>query len=469
MGEITIKEIIKFANKWETDYQAGICNYTDIITAKIYQKYLRKNQETSAYNKALMEKLNIIISESTLYHSDIFHLFNSTTSIAEYVICLIKEKHLIDPKLIARCAYIEICKYLYYDISVTKTEDEKTKKIIVGTPINPRTAKIFSYVVCSQWLQLYQYILLNFGIKVKKMNREGENHVWGEVILDNDEIIIVDGTDYIMSSIDLSNAKSLSPTKGFLVLPKKYSGLKFQEVFTKKEYHNLLDEIKKYYEENRELDKTLGYIKDKKYPIETILEESELFNRGTSSINNLKEASKFLTQVQRFFASIDIPNNMDGYEAFAYYHMFIMHLPPNIRGNIAMRTIYVDTFLYKQARLRRKYLKTDEEYLKYLKELVYARYYSYLNESKDTDIFADLKSGKKSAEEVSEEILKQELKIADINKRLNPYYAINELTIYNPFNDSDDDFYQLYEPSIGKKTFKSQEKLLEYKKLTKII
>lgn len=469
MGEITIKEIIRFVNKWEEKFHNDICNYTDISIAKVYQKYLRKMPEQNAYYKALMEKLDMIIMQTTTYHSDIYNLFNSTTSITEYIICLIREKHLVDPKLIARCAYNELSKYLYYDISVTKITDDATRRIMVNTPINPRTAKIFSYVVCSQWIQLYQFILLSFGIKIKKMNRPTENHVWGEVELDNGEIIIVDGTDYIESSIDLSNAKSVSPTKGFIILPKKYSGLKFQELYTKKEYRKVLEEIKKYYEQNRELDKTLGYIKDKKYPVEIMLEENDIFNRGNTIISNPKEASKLISQVQKFFANIDIPNNMDGYEAYAYYHMFITHLPQNIRGNISMRTLYVDTYLYKQTRLRRKYLKADEEYLKYLRELVYDRYYKYLNDNKNGDIFADLRTGKKSAEEVSEEILKQELKIADINKRLNPYYAINELTIFNPFSDSDDDFYQLYEPSVGKKKFNSRDKLDEYKKLTKVL
>lgn len=469
MGEITVKEIVEFTNKCDMDFQNGICNYSDANTAKIYQKYLKKNHDhNNAYYRALIDKLEMILNQITSYHSDVYHLFNSTISIAEYVICLIKEKHLTDPKLIARCAYIEISKYLYYDISVTKTVDESIKRIMVDTPINPKTTKIFSYVLCTQWFQLYSYILLNFGIIVKEMRRENEDHVWGEVDLGNNEIIIVDGTDYINSSIDLSNAKSVSPTRGFLILPKEYSGLKFQEVYTKKEYAQTLSLILKYYEENRELDKDLGYIEDKLYPIEVILENNDLFKRSDEIITDSKEADKFMSKTQKFFTNIVLPNNLDGYEAFAYYHMFIERLPLNIRGNITMKTLYVDTFEYKQTRLRKKYLKTDEEYIKYLRELIYGRYYKYLNEKDENNILTRIKEGTMSAEELSDEVLKQELKIAEINKRLNPYYAINELTIYNPFGNEDCDLFQLYEPAIGKKAFKSREESEEYKKLNKI-
>ncbi len=169
-----------------------------------------------------------------------------------------------------------------------------------------------------------------------------------EIELNNDFIIILDATDYIVSSIDLSNAKSISPTTGFLILPSKYSGLKFQEVYTNKDYKSTLDEIKKYYDENRDLDISLGYIDSYFYPVERILNENELFKRCNEVIKNSEEASEFIRKVQKFFYSLHIPNNMDGYEVFSYYHMFIIKLPVNIRGNISMKTLFAYTFEYKQ-------------------------------------------------------------------------------------------------------------------------
>ena len=81
-----------------------------------------------------------------------FFYFDQKISIADYIISIIKEKRLVDPKLIIRFAYLELCKYLYYDISYTKITDVSIKEIIVNTPVNPKTTKIFSYIVCSQWL-----------------------------------------------------------------------------------------------------------------------------------------------------------------------------------------------------------------------------------------------------------------------------------------------------------------------------
>lgn len=470
MTENEIKEIMNFVKKCDKGFMDEVYFFDDIKKARFYLKKIRAidNQKNAIY-RALEDKLNIIIKQISSYFNNPLNLIDSQNSLTEYVICLIKEKHLTDPKLIARCAYIELSKYLYYDISVTKTSDPQIRNIIANTPINPKTAKIFSYVVCTQWFQLYKYILYHFGINVKEMKRPNEEHVWGEVDLNNGEIIIVDATDYIDSSIDLSNAKSVSPTKGFIILPKAYSNLKFQEVYSYSNLRNVLDDINKYYDQNRELDITLGYINNEGYLIEKILKENDLFSCGDKIIEDYQEAARYIRRVQKFLTNIHIPDNIDGYEIFAYFHMFIKNLPINVRGNISMKTLYADTFKYKQTRLRRKYLKTDEEYLKYLLDLVYARYYKYLNTNESNALLSRVRNGQINNEQLSNEVLKQELQVAEINKRLNPYYAINELIIYNPFSLESRGLYQLYEPAIGKKLFKSLEEEHEYKKYNKIL
>lgn len=470
MSEIEVREIIDFINQCDKDFNGEVYNIDNVVKAKMYLKKLKKadNLKNAIY-RALLDKLNFIVEHTSSYYSNPLNLVNSKNSITEYIINLIKEKRLTDPKLIARCAYLELSKYLYYDISYTKTSDKEIRRIMVNTPIDPKNAKIFSYVVCTQWLQLYKYILNNFGINVKEMRRDAEDHMWGEVELNNGEIIIVDATDYINSSIDLSNAKSVSPTKGFLILPKEYSGLKFQEIYNNEKYKTILSEIMKYYGLNRELDISLGIIDSRGYLIDRILKENDLFLRTDTIIRDSREAEKFTNRVQKFITSMQIPNNMDGYEIFAYYHMFIKKLPVNIRGNIAMRTLYVDTFKYKQTRLRRKYLQPDVEYLRYLQELVYDRYYKYLNTNESNELLSRVKNGLINNEQLSNEVLKQELQIAEINKRLNPYYAINELIMYNPFSEETHDIYQLYEPAVGRKVFKSSEEEQKYKQLNKVL
>ena len=65
----------------------------------------------------------------------------------------------------------------------------------------PFIFKIFSYVVCTQWLKLYTYILKEFGIDVQQKNIPNQDHVWGEIELNENEIIIVDARCKFLCSI----------------------------------------------------------------------------------------------------------------------------------------------------------------------------------------------------------------------------------------------------------------------------
>lgn len=473
MTDNNFNDLQNFINLCDTEIANGIFRKEHIKTAREYLKKLELIKETykNMWVIALEQKLkyfidvirvNNIEDKTNISKMDALTLIEDN-NIADYVITMIKEKRLTDPLLIARFAYVELSKYLYYDISYTQIKDEVRKSIIVNTPCDPEHTKIFSYVVCTQWLELYSYIMKQFGIRVIKTKRENENHVWGEIELDNDNIIIVDATDYIGSSIDLSNAKSVSPTKGFFVLPKKYSQMRLYDVYNNPQYKSILNDIKKYNELNRELDITLGYIDSDGYTIEQILRNNPLFNYKNIIIENEKDAITFLKKTKQFFLNLSLPNNIDGYEAFAYYYSYIENLPINIRGNISMKTLFVDSFDYKQKILKKKYLNAPEEYLKYLEDLVYSRYYEYFKDKTDEKIFELIKDKKMSLDEISDIALKEELKIAEINRRLNPYYAINSLAIYNPYGD-EEPVTLLYEPASGKKIYKSLNELQEFKR-----
>ncbi len=78
----------------------------------------------------------------------------------------------------------------------------------------------------------------------------------------------------------------------------------------------------------------------------------------------------------------------------------------------------------------------------------------YLSDNESNELFLNVQNGTISNEELIKVVLEQELKVAEINKRLNPYYAVNELIIYNPFRDENSDLYQLYEPAVGKNILK---------------
>ena len=271
MLESEIAEINEFINSCDKDFYNDIYDKEKISVARKYYQRIKQiiEYDKNAYFVAISEKLWFIIRNISIHYKknktstikpEEALILVSRNSVTEYVISLIIEKRLTDPKLIARFAYLELSKFVYYDISYSKISDIRQKSIIVNTPINVYNAKIFSYVVCTQWLQLYTYILSQFGIMVKKNNTPGEDHVWGEIDINDNEIIIVDATDFIDNSIDLGNAKSLSPTKGFLIVPKKYSWIKLFDVYSREENKTILEDVKPYYELNRDLDVSLNII-----------------------------------------------------------------------------------------------------------------------------------------------------------------------------------------------------------------
>ena len=136
-------EIVKFLNKYDSNFKTGIYNYNDVKKAQVLLCELKKspNQKNAIY-RAFKDKLEVIISMKDNIENDFFY-FDQKISIADYIISMIKKKRLVDPKLIIRFAYLELCKYLYYDISYTKITDVSIKEIIVNTPVNPKTTKYF--------------------------------------------------------------------------------------------------------------------------------------------------------------------------------------------------------------------------------------------------------------------------------------------------------------------------------------
>ncbi len=82
-----------------------------------------------------------------------------------------------------------------------------------------------------------------------------------------------------------------------------------------------------------------------------------------------------------FFKKVKIPNNMDGYEIFAYYQRFAHALPRNVLDNIYQKTLYVESFKYKLRGIKNKFLHAPKEYLKYLQQLIYnPEFISFENE-----------------------------------------------------------------------------------------
>ncbi len=410
--EIELKEMLDFIYSCNTssNHENALLNQKTIA-----ENYLTRLKEIDkhGYDKIIKDienKLKFIISKNTEKKpKDSKIPVNLVTdSLTDYIINKVKSKRLTEPKLIARYVYIELARNLYYDISYTKVSNEQ-KQIIVNTPIDVKNAKLFSYVVCSQWSELYSYILNYFGIENKIMQIHGQDHRWVEINLHNGDIIIADATDYIGNSIDFSNAKSNSETTGFYILPQKYSGLKLGDVFSDYGYNDIAKDILDHRRDNEDLDISLGYIDiPGGYLVNKLLDSNELFNQTDRKFDDPKELLIFLEESRKYLHKLEVPNNMDGYEIFAYYHKFIKPLPLQVRGNIAMKTVYADLFSYKQNILKRKYFKAPSDYIKYLEELVYDRYYEYLNKNEKIAILEQIKKGLISSEEISNLVLAED-------------------------------------------------------------
>ncbi len=467
--EEVIKEALAFIKQCDADFENNLFLPENSEKAVRYLDSLKQLQRenNSRILEATIQKLDFIKKQidAVNYHTcsaeNVLNLVS--LSVTDYIITLVKNKHLVDPLLIARYAYIELSKVLYYDISYVKQQDVAIKNKICDASVNVQKEKIFSYVVCTQWLQLYTYILKQFDIDVIPRSIPGQNHVWGEIPLNDQFIIVVDATDYINSSIDLSNAKSTSPTVGFVVLPKKYSTIKLYDTFYDKKNRELAREIEEYYSLNRDLDMALHYITAKGYPVERILKENELFHHSDEIITNPRDISYFLNGAKDFFKQLKIPNNIDGYEIYAYYNRFLKNLPRNIRANVSEETIYVDSFSYKIKKVRKQFLHVPNEYLQYLDALIYSRYYKYLTEEENNALFEKMKRGILNEEQLRDAIAKSELVIAGINREINLYYAINKLHFFEPMS-AETIGIQLYEPMMGVKSFSNQEDYHEFQK-----
>ena len=465
VNEQYLREVLEFIKKCDKDFfnkQFLLDNATIANEYLINLKKLNKEDESSIYY-AITEKLSFIINQIHTYN---FHNYNKdsvlnlvSVSVTDYIIKLVKEKHITESILISRFVYIELSKVLYYDISYIN-QDKEQQKLICNAQVDYEKEKIFSYVVCTQFVALYKYILDQFGIQVDIKTKTGQDHVWGEIRLSEKNILIVDATGYIKGSIDLCNAKANNPTVGFVILPAQYSGIRIHDVFNNPNYNDVKEKIKKSYQYNRELDMTLGYIGKDGYKTEQIIKENDLFSHSDEILSGKQNISDYLEKVIDFFRTVKIPNNIDGYEIFAFYQKFINSLPTTISSNITQKTIYVNAYDYKMNKMRKKFFHVPNEYLKYLQELLYNRYYKYLSEEEYNIFLEQVKTGTMNVIELGNSIATYEMKIAEINRKLNLYYAINKLSIFDPF-EGEEKSIQLYEPMMGRRFFNSIE---EYEK-----
>lgn len=391
-------------------------------------------------------------------------------NICECVINLIEKGGLNTTLLIARVAYRELAKYLYYNASYicASTDEERTK--IVTDPIDCASTKIFTYLVCSQWAELYTYILGNLGVNatIKTLGF----HRWVEIELDDKYIIKADAADYINKRIDFATCKYGSATVGFYIFPKAYAGKSYAQLFTGYSSEEETKQLREIINSNNDLlldiDKTLEYATNSGYATDLIVANNEIFNDERTIIPP-NEVRSYMEKTINFFQNINIPPNVNGYELYSYYYEFKRHLPRNIFESISLNSIYVSTSEYCPPTIRPTYLQVPPEYSDYLFEKFKDDYQRYLAaKGHNKVVYENIRKGI-----LSEKDLRDAKLLSDINKvivRLVDlrYYVINQLTVNDFLGAGFADYYQLFEPFTGKIEFNNDQDLDEYKKKKKI-
>lgn len=307
-----------------------------------YQAFLQSDYATQAlYVKGLYQLINTSLgfelglsAEDMQFGRDIINWFeqNQYSSVQnEYNLkqyLLNQVSNITDPVARARVLYMELNKLVHYDADfIAGSKDAKQQIYDAQDNVSLDSLEVNQRVVCKGWANLYYDLLIEAGFdsaNVKLLVSDSNYslaHKWVEIDL-GDSIIIADATDAIYNSIDLVSAKTGLATNGFLYLPSSWSGTMIKEAIAK---HQLTDEI---LENNKEsllqLDKYLGYANENGYFDEQLKASKELFG-GSKLFQKIMKGLSPQTIIDRVL-HLEVPSNLDGYEAFAYYKRILTNL-----------------------------------------------------------------------------------------------------------------------------------------------
>ena len=176
-------------------------------------------------------------------------------------------------------------------------------------------------VVCKGWSQLFKELLLDAGLSPDIVSIKGGQsngaHKWVEIEFDN-YIIRADATDSFNHTIDLSTVKSGFATNGFIKIDKSLSGININRKNSDGE--KIYDTLSDNNDWLREIDKNLGYCKNGKYSNEIIDKLMEDFYSPSSVEQAFNvDKDKVLDIKYDNFVNMTIPENMNAYDAYAYF------------------------------------------------------------------------------------------------------------------------------------------------------
>ena len=233
-----------------------------------------------------------------------------------------------------RKIYIELNKHTNYDAGFV-LGNENTKNSILNkvTTFDNLTN---NNVVCKGWSELYAEALVESGIDPKRVNvvkAQTKNHWWVEINI-GDKIIRADATEALLGSTDLANCKFGEPTNGFLILNKSESG----KLVDNKILSNNPKVLKRSNDYFRDVDKSINYVGDNGYFTENVTKLQNLFKNDLSPYDDVIKNVDVLKNNAMNYMSMDIPKNMNGYDAFVYYRKLSNTLFGN-KNNVAVPSL----------------------------------------------------------------------------------------------------------------------------------
>lgn len=229
-----------------------------------------------------------------------------------------------------RKIYIELNKKTNYNVDFV-LGDKNTQNAILNK-VTTFDNVTNGNVVCKGWSELYAEALVEAGIdpsRVRVVKAQNAKHWWVEVDM-GENIIRADATDAFLGSTDLANCKCGDSTNGFLILNKRDSGVRINNNILK-ENPNLLKNSNDYF---RGVDESINYVDgDNGYFTENVNKLRNAFSNGDSPYGDIIKQSDILNKNVTSYMNMDIPENMNGYDAYAYYRKFSNTLFGNGNSN----------------------------------------------------------------------------------------------------------------------------------------
>lgn len=229
-----------------------------------------------------------------------------------------KTDSISNPYAKIRALYMELNKKLHYSSDyIVGSDDVKTR--IYGQNMTFKDINESHTVVCKGWSELFQELLLDSGFTEEQVRITGGNrvlsHKWVEINLGEGGIIVADATDNIGGSIDLAAAKGGYATNGFMYLDPSWSGHSLR--VSRKNNMFSPEVLKSNQDWLFELDKSLGYANEGGYAADQIQVAKKLFADVDLAAKVFPKEQ--LDGIIKEITSLEVPNGLDGFEAFAYY------------------------------------------------------------------------------------------------------------------------------------------------------